>query len=325
MRKRIDDYSSQIRELASQGFNNRQIALELGLSPGSVLFHIKINNVEVVNGRFLVTDDQHKQQVKSLYEQNKTLTEISEIVGIPYKRVQRYVLASGVKVKSSLEMTRSRSSINRKAFAELDEETAYWLGWIITDGCLSDRNIVSLYLKSTDVALLEQYKQYIKPEGQLNEAVTNRDGKQFKSVGISVMCSQVAENLRKHNVSSRKSLKEQLPNFDTVHHELAPVFWRATIEGDGYIRKTRNAEIQLIGGITLLQGFKDFCEKNSLVKLGKVIRQPRDNKDFHSISYCGQDARNVMKCLWSHGSIFLERKKNIVDSVLSRYEEKEFK
>lgn len=323
----MSDHTDKIIELADKGFHTKQIAKVIGVEPSSLKYHIRKLGIKVRNGKYLEDNLEEEMAVIDLYNQNFTYIEIAEKLGIPPKRVPLHLDKHGIDKRSMHESQKARSSINLSAFSDMgDEETVYWLGWIITDGCLGDSNSISLGLKGEDVEIVKTFRDYIKPdcEVKVKNYFHKQSQKIVSSASISVRSKEVADNLRLQNVEPRKSCRERLPNFDYINSHLAPVFWRACIEGDGHVRKSLHSSgIDLVGSEELLCGFKDFCEKVCGVKEGKHLRKRNyGNPDFRIISYTGSDARKIMRILWSSGSIFLERKKKTVEAQLKHWGDK---
>lgn len=322
-RKSLKDYTSQIIELSTKGFNCKQIAEALCLDSASLLYHIRKLEIPVRNGKFLIENPEEEKEVVHLFLSGLSQKDVSLKLSIPLKRVSRYLDKHSIERRTSAETYRMNTDTNIHAFSELNEECVYWLGWIITDGCLTEKNSISLSLKGEDIDIVKRFAEYVKPSLKVSvrEYFHKQANKVVSTAAASVMSPEIANNLRKHNIEPRKSCKEKLPNFDCVNHDLAPVFWRAVLEGDGYVGKDlKNSRIGLVGSEELLKGFITFCEETCSVRLGKKLYSRKyGNPDFRLLEYTGTDARKIMRKLWSSGSIFLERKKKIVESQLNHW------
>lgn len=323
----MSDHTDKIIELADKGFHTKQIAVAIGVDPASLIYHIRKLGIKVRNGKYLEDNHEEEMSVIELYNQNYTYTEIAEKLGIPPKRVPLHLDKHGISRIDSTTKRVIRNKTNLLAFSDMNnEQDVYWLGWIITDGCLCDSNSVSLGLKGEDIDLVKQFRDYISPglDVGVREYYHKQSKKIVSSASIAVRNKTIADNLRLQNVEPRKSCRERLPNFDYINSHLAPVFWRACIEGDGHVVKAlRSSGISLVGSEELLTGFKAFCEKVCGVKEGKELRKRSyGNPDFRLLSYSGSDARKIMRILWSKGSIFLERKKKTVEAQLNYWGDK---
>lgn len=318
----VEDYRDKILELASKGINARQIAIQLGLDVSSLKYFIKTRKIEVVNGNEYIEYIKYCDAVVSLYAENKTYREIAEDLSIPYKWVAKCLDYAGVPKRTTKDSKAARSTTNHNAFKVIDFESAYWLGWIITDGCVSDKNIISIGLKGSDYRIVEQIRDYLKPTTNIRvkEYFHKQTNKIISQVNFAVMSESITNNLRNQNVYPRKSCNERLPNFDWLNADFAPIFWRAVIEGDGCIRLgNKSPEISLVGSEELLCGFKKFSEFVCGVKPNKQLRSKKNgNPNFRTIAYTGDDCRKIVRKLWSAGTIFLERKKVIAEQIMQQ-------
>ena len=318
----VEEYRDKILELASKGINARQIAIQLGIDISSLNYFIKTRKIEVVNGNEYTEYIKSCDAIVNLYAENKTYREIAEELSIPYKWVAKCLDYAGVHKRTTKDSKAARSSTNHEAFKVIDSESAYWLGWIITDGCVSDKNIVSIGLKGSDYRIIEQIRDYLKPATNVSvkEYFHKQTNKIISQVSFAVMSESITDNLRNQNVYPRKSCNERLPNFDWLNADFATIFWRAVIEGDGCIRfGNKSPEISLVGSEELLCGFKKFSEVICGVKPDKQLRSRKSgNPNFRTIAYTGDDCRKIVRKLWSAGTIFLERKKVIAEQIMQQ-------
>lgn len=318
----VEDYKDKILELAAKGVNSRQIAIQLGIEVSSLNYFIKTRKIKVVNGNEYADYIKSCDDVVSLYAENKTYSEIAEELSIPYKWVSKCLDYAGIPKRTSKDTKEARSSTNHEAFKVIDSESAYWLGWIITDGCISDNNVIYIGLKGSDYKIIEQIRDYLKPTTNIRvkEYFHKQSNKIISQVSFAVMSESIATNLRNQNVYPRKSCNERLPNFDWLNADFAPIFWRAVIEGDGCIRLgNKSPEISLVGSEELLCGFKKFSEVICGVKPNKQLRSKKNgNPNFRTIAYTGDDCRKIVRKLWSAGTIFLERKKVIAEQIIQQ-------
>lgn len=322
---KMSDHAEDIVRLATVGLNTLQISKELGLDPNSIRYFVKTNQIKVKNGNDIYDDQELQNKVIQMRKECKTHKQISEELGIPMKRIPSYLKHNSVEDIGSVEAKVVREKINIKAFSEVDEYSVYWLGWIITDGNITDNHSVALSLKGDDWEIVEAFKEYLKPSAKIYQFSTfhKQTQKIVTTASFSIRNKDIADNLRKQNVEERKSCKEKLPNFDWLHSEFAPVFWRAVVEGDGHLRKdVKKPGLELVGSEELLNGFIKFCEVICGVKVGKKLEKRNyGNPDFRLLRYHCSDAIKIIKVLWSKGSIFLKRKQETAMTVLKYDEE----
>ena len=315
-KKNLSDYDSQIRLLASEGKNAREISIDLGLESTSVLYHCKTSGISVRNGKFTIENKQQESEVIALHKDGFTYEEIAKQLEIPSKRIPKILDKYGEEKRTTLESYRINYTINDKAFTDFeDAETVYWYGWLLTDGCITDKNSISLSLKAEDGYIVERFRDYMKSNAKIN--YSNYFHKQLqrnvKQVGFSVMSKLVVDSLKLQNMEPRKSCKERLPNFDWLDGSNATVFWRAVLEGDGYVSnfENRNPEISLVGSEELLNGFKKFVVKHCGVDEDRELKKRNyGDPNFRLVTYSGVNALKIMRKLWKDcGILCLERKR----------------
>ena len=327
----ISDYHNRILELASLGMNSRQIAKDIGVDPSSLTYHIRKHNIQVTNGKFTVQNNQVlMNKIIELYNQKLTYEEIRAKLGVSIGTVSKVLDLHNIAKLSSRESYRNRRPLNEEAFKDFNNElAAYWYGWLLTDGSISDTGIVSLGLKGSDVDIIQKFADYIGVDTKIE--VKTYFHKQLQrnvdSVSFAIQDKSITEKLRNQGLESRKSCKEKLPKFDWLHGEFAAPFWRACVEGDGHIRKDLSScSVCLIGGEELLNGFKKYAEVICGVKEGKpLVSRNYGDPNFRTVTYCGADSRKILRKLWSQGSVFLERKRLVVEAQLDYHSKDDIK
>lgn len=316
-KKRMIDYKDQILELAKSGKHLSAIAKELGLEKGSVSYFCKINNVNLVSGKFKFTQEEELKLVEE-YLAGLSTNKIAKKFGMKPESICGILERNGCNRRQGYDTKFSKGyTINPECFTDFNEESAlYWYGFLLADGCLHN-GIVSLSLKPSDKYMVELFKEYVGSTGNVRDVkVFNKQvGKTYKFCSFSVKDIYLEKRLVEQGFAPRKSTKEVPPPFltDTITDRH---FWRGVVDGDGYIRKdVNNPEINLVGSLVLLESFRKFCEAVTDVKRDKLIRQ-RSNSELYMMSYCGVEAIKVMSVVWSDYSLCLKRKEEIVKSVI---------
>jgi len=320
-RNSMKDYDAQIREQAAKGVNTRQIALSLGLERGSVRYYVKVNNIEIVNGKeTVVSDKQLLASIVTQYESGAPAWKVAEQLGVNIKSVYKVLKANGTKLRDNYEMWEVNGrTISKTAFSDFDNDrlAAYFYGWLVTDGCIHEsKHAVSIGLKASDGYMVEAFKNYVGSSCKTH-LVEHKKLKKFV-VQFSVSDKRIADCLRAQGMEARKSCKEKLPKFDWLYGKTAKDFWQGAIEGDGYIRCGRSNELNLLGSDELLDGFRQFCEKVVGVETKREIKATKHSPSLKSISYLSNDAAKIAKYLWTDTVQRLERKYEIAVALQER-------
>jgi DNA-binding transcriptional regulator WhiA len=131
-----------------------------------------------------------------------------------------------------------RYSLDESYFDEIDSfEKAYWLGFIVADGSVSDRGMLSIGLKQDDVEHLFKFARSVKSDVPIKDA-----GKGCARINV---CSRhMADALGRLGVFPRKTFTVEPWNGS---QELMPAYWRGLFDGDGCIRKAYAHKIYSTG------------------------------------------------------------------------------
>ncbi|WP_179891153.1 LAGLIDADG family homing endonuclease [Bacillus sp. AFS017274] len=140
-------------------------------------------------------DIEHVKVWKVLYwEQGKSLSEISKLSGVPATQISKAFKRYGVKTRSVSEGTRSYT-LDDYVFNTIDShEKAYWLGFIMADGCVSvrvdkEKEIYEyrlvIALQKSDIRTLEVLSKFLKTDRPLTykKSITRvfSNGKKYTS------------------------------------------------------------------------------------------------------------------------------------------------
>lgn len=322
-RQDFKELTPQIKQLVEKRLTVPQIAKELNCDVCSLRYQIKINALQVRPGAFIL-DDEDCKKVQELYLSGLQGSAIAEEMNIGVGVVYGALKRTNTTMRDSYENKFLRGiTINKDAFSDFnsDEAAVYWYGWLLTDGHVSDKYIISMGLKEEDSYVLHALKDYMgsnagcKPityfHKQLQRDVT--------AVNFSVSDKVLSSRLKAQGMEPRKSCKEKVPLFYSHEFKFADIFWRACVEGDGYVSKNlKKPVVDIVGSEELLTTFREYCEKYCGVKVGKKLTaRSFGDPNFRKIAYSGTDALKIMQKLWARGSFFLKRKQAIVHSQLA--------
>ena len=130
-------------------------------------------------------------------------------------------------------------SVNKEYFKIPNEQNCYWAGFIAADGCVEDKNRLSIGLKKDDINHLEEFSKAIEYTNNVklyNDVAT-----------VTINCKEICEDLRiNFNIVPRKSKILIPPNI--IDEDLVACFIKGVIDGDGSIDKNK----------LVIYGTKDF-------------------------------------------------------------------
>jgi hypothetical protein len=195
-------------------------------------------------------------QLRSLYLAGVPMLDIIHQLGISRPTAYKYVRSGPGTCRYE---ARPDHSVWHEAFDDLTDEAAYWVGMLITDGCIvGNGRRVKLSLQVRDIPTLERFKSFVRTTAPVGKPHIGSATVRFSSP---YMCRRLAEL----NVVPRKSMIAQAPEIllDNRH------FWRGVIDGDGSVlpNPLTSPRLSLCGASSapLLKQFQSACAK----RLGK--------------------------------------------------------
>lgn len=205
-------------------------------------------------------------------------------------------------------------NFNEDYFEVIDsEDKAYFLGFIVADGSVNSiTNVIQITQKDPDI--LYEFKKYIEYDGDLIKS-KSRD-----VFDIKISSSKTKSDLLRLGIVSNKTMIVKYP---MISESLQSHFIRGVFDGDGCISihhdKRDNSDR---GQVNICSGSFDFINEyvNRLVKYCGVkrnnIRQPKGT--YYVIDWGGlSDVEKIYEFLYKDASIFLKRKKETFDKVMS--------
>ena len=222
----------------------------------------------------------------------------------------------------------ARSIFDHNFFEALDtEEKAYWLGFIMADGCILEtgkrkkQRTISIELALVDIRHLKKWHAAIKSTRSINKYDRLRKnkgvGKIFRSAVSNHSSIKMAADLLKYGCTPRKTLVLKFPL--NIPNGLLNHFIRGYFDGDGSFYLDRRYKTpQLIANFV---GTPNFIN-------GIIGRLPVGSKAKHykrgkvsTMFITGNiNAINFGRWLYNNATIFLDRKKKLFDRHVEKYE-----
>ena len=191
-----------------------------------------------------------------------------------------------------------------------NQEKAYWLGFILADGCIQDRGkkglSFALYLKESDVEHIQNFKLAIESNNPIKFI------KQNKSVGISIYNKNFCNNLIKQGCVPRKTYNIEFP---ALEESLIRHFIRGYFDGDGCVWKKRKFVCCGIRGMPeFLKSINQLLIDNKIN--GHIYKY--DSLTVGSLDILSKESvLNFYKYIYQDSTIFLSRKYNKFEEVIN--------
>lgn len=222
------------------------------------------------------------------------------------------------RIKSSL--ARRKHSLDESFFSEIDnEEKAYWLGFLCGDGCITE-NKVRLALAVKDEPHLNRFK-----------AAVNWSGKsyyhKFGVVEVYFRSLRMVKDLARYHITPRKTFTVRFPD---IPESLERHFIRGMFDADGCITKQMRTVRKKSGRVYVVHGGEFSIEGNRELVSAVQLRLLELGLPSTSIDYPGANTnrvrygginqlKTICGYLFEGATIYLERKKELFESILENY------
>ena len=211
---------------------------------------------------------------------------------------------------------------NENAFEQIEtEEQAYWLGFILADGCIS-ANRLGVKLKRSDEHHLLKLRQFLKYTGpleyertQLGESLrVNGKHSFYETVRLRVASKKMSADLMRHGIIPRKSLTAIFP---IISHSLDAHFIRGYIDGDGNWcwcgKRSKSIVLTILGTRPFLESMDRILKSRHLANNdGGRIFQP--SRIFALVYGGNRQTGKIAEFLYKDATIFLNRKRDYLIS-----------
>ena len=231
----------------------------------------------------------------------------------------------------NVSTTYRKYSFNTSYFHTIDDEhKAYWLGFILADGCVSkpgkthiDNCRLKINISNKDIYLLEMFKKDIEAfNSHIHTYIPEKTFSKNPMSEIILNSKELCNDLKQYGIDSYKTGNESIPN--NIPEDLIRHFIRGYFDGDGTI--TNNKDKPTISftcaNINFLYQLKSLLQ-NEMNLLSNAIPIPSGKqnsriKRSYQISFGGIiDVLNFYNYIYKNATIYLPRKYNKYTMLLS--------
>lgn len=201
------------------------------------------------------------------FENNKSLTiaQCAKKYGI-----HRQTLSRKLKELDMYE-DRRKYKFDENFFESINcEEKAYWLGFLLADGCLkSQSNKVNIRISCKDIKHLVKFRNDINSNHPIHTEKTVIGSKGYDICSIGVESSKIYNDLLSLKLMPHKSTNEIC--YENIRVDLIPHYIRGIYDGDGWLSKNSNCtELGFGMSYEALEFIKRSFERYAFVKEYKI-------------------------------------------------------
>lgn len=288
----------------------KDIANKFNISTSTISRIARLNNLprRIGNSGIKLSTSQ-VEDIKNKYESCIPLIKLQQEYKISYDRIKNIVKDCN-QISSS---KRLNPTLLEDYFENIDsEEKAYWLGWIISDGAITNQPEKSKF--QLEITIKQEDEEIL----HLLEKDLNVFNKVYPSQQIysrfSLGCKKIVQDLAKMGISQNKSFIVKVPNFDEKYNS---AFIRGIFDGDGgFTTYTRSSgqkcqELSFCGNEyvitwvlhTLLKNIPNLTH-NSITKENSIKRIRWSSK---------KDIKLIRDYIYkNHNNHYLKRKYNLI-------------
>ena len=237
--------------------------------------------------------------------------------GISDRHYQNIITKNGGELNKRV----CKYEFNEDYFEKIDtEDKAYFLGFIIADGCIRDTETtkyMKLKLKFDDYVILEKM---IESTNYLGGVYYHKNKKYCE---LTLSGSKIINDLNKLGVVQNKTMFVKYPK---ISEELERHFMRGLFDGDGCIsihkKREGSRDTTDRGQVNICSGSRDFIEKyverlNEICGITKnKIRCPKGTYNVIDWGSFG-DIEKFYDLFYKDASVYLERKKKTFELAVT--------
>jgi hypothetical protein len=237
--------------------------------------------------------------------------------------IRRVLLRYGITPRTNKEV---QNRVKHNPFKLGDEYSEYFLGLLLTDGCICHRgNSVSISLSLKDKEMVEKFRNFIYPEGKVSEVLQKKYNTYMYA--YSVRNDDIANWLETQGNFYNKSY-----NCD-IYIPLTPHILRGIFDGDGYCTFRNNGTTFQWGvcgkSKVFLLKIQEYLKNNNITSTLYNKKKPAGYL-WHLEIHKTVDVVKVFNLMYERASIYLMRKyskwhlfEEILREKFSKFKERE--
>lgn len=238
-----------------------------------------------------------ESEIRAAYKMGGSLRSIAAAHGTNATSIQNVLKRAAVARRSAVDGARLRTRDD--AFSSLTPDSAYWIGFLLADGCVMKRPgrsaTLALALAIVDAHHVRRFADFI----GIRDNVSLAGG----VARITTSSPQIISDIAAFGVIPGKTISAAIPT--SLNDDLN--FWRGFIDGDGWI-STSSEGFPVLGACgtwEVCQSFAEWAARNvgSRAKPHKI-----KDRACHQVTIHGNGAGRLIGLLYTDAGTSLPRK-----------------
>lgn len=245
-----------------------------------------------------------EQSIISDYQMGLNTVEIAKKWNTYNTSIRRVLLRYGITPRTSKEV-HSRVKVN--PFRLGDEKSEYFLGLLLTDGCVQHRkntNSVATTLALKDKEMVEKFRDFACPSNKVSKVLQKRYNTYMFTT--SVRSDLIAEWLEQQGNFHNKSY-----NCD-IYIPLTSHILRGIFDGDGYWHTTNKGNTKAWGicgkSLTFIQKIQYYLKENNISSQLSKRKKPNNSFLYYLEITKTIEVLKVCNLMYNEAHIYLKRK-----------------
>ena len=263
----------------------------------------------------LLTEEQEKDIEKRYY--STTSIELAKEYGVSSSKISQIWMRADLRGKVNRTYY-----LNENYFENIDnDEKAYWIGFIASDGCIYQSNdnrqdMLSIILSSKDKKHLEKLKKAL----ETNKPLSTRKKDNFEYVSLQISSNKISKDLQKIGITPRKTYNVQWPK---IPERFLPAYVRGYFDGDGHIshkiekNKLHNAGISLVGFFENMRNFQEYLLSKGIKTTLSLDKRKGRAPGFSSLILTNKkEKQKFLHLIYDNASVYLDRKYELAQKFI---------
>jgi hypothetical protein len=254
-----------------------------------------------------LTQDEVEKAI-SLYLNGLSYQGIGAELGVSGQAIRGLLVRRGVAART-LSQAHRVIECNHNYFSELlDEARAYWLGFILADGSLTEKSYgrtkqISVGLGIVDIGHLEKLRGALQSSHKIT--IAKRDGVDCTAI-LRISSSELFDSLLGYGVEPRKSACHKFS--ERIPADLLPHYFRGYFDGNGGLSRHGTSKWTISNSAS--QEFLNIFVAWVGERIGGHSAPIYLGDGIHRVAWSGTHrCREILDLLYRDASVFLDRKK----------------
>lgn len=271
-----------------------------------------------------------KEEICQRYVAGESAHALAKAFGADKANVRLMMIKRGVTMRENTPDLHRIYQCNHAYFDQpLDEERAYWIGFLLADGCVSYRKgtkannapVLAVSLSEVDTHHIERFREALESNHPITHFVAKSGYGAGKTMAYFVIRShELVNGAEKHGIVQRKTKFCPTPNLPP---ELMRHMYRGYVDGDGGLSLTDrddgkvNAALDIVGTEQFLKDFASWLANHAGFNHKDPLKS-HNTTVVMNLRYGGiQQVSSILHFLYDDATVYLDRKFATAQSIWS--------